>query len=42
MWGFERRNGRSVPVTRGVVVFKKDAERIKQESVLWQEEQKKR
>ena len=42
MWGFEKRRGFSVPVTHGVVVFKKDAEKIKQESVSWQEEQKKK
>ena len=32
MWGFERKSGFSIPLVKGVVVFKKDADRLKKEA----------
>ena len=35
MWGFERKAGFSHPLTKGVVIFKKDLEQLKLESELF-------
>ena len=41
MWGFEKKGGGfSVPLTKGVVIFKKDAERLKKEVELFEEQQR--
>ena len=41
MWGFEKKGGGfSVPLTRGVVVFKADAEKLKHEAEVVAEQER--
>ena len=38
MWGFEKKSGGfSVPLTKGVVIFKKDAEKLRNEATVLEE-----